>query len=233
MIFQHLIAAPEFVSGALSSISYLSTFIYGLYNLVCAVITSLIIFYSVDSVYGTGMWSSFSKLFLKVMRKKIATSATNNELLLLGIVPDISQAPPQGAKIHREGLYKDKNSNHLMAVYQVSCTVYTPLTAEHPSVAFVDEEYGEDINGKFVSKGIKNGEHQIEFKLILKDVHPEPIDDYHHVNTLDMVQYRPRLYVDASDISMDDIDGFQVNLSPDRSTSGPTLRSSNKNHRIR
>jgi hypothetical protein len=229
MILQRLIAfiAPELFSGALFYISYIFTFIYGLYNLVCASITSVIIFYLVDLAFGTnGMWSSFSKLFLKVMKTRIGTtSCTNNELLRHGIVPDISQAPPQGAKIHREGLYNTKDCNGMIAVYQVSCTVYAPLTAEHPSIDFVDEEYGEEIDGKFVSKGIKNGVHQIQFKLNLKDVYPEPLDDYHHVNTLDMVQYRPRRSMDPDVSSMEDI------LSPSRNTSGPTLRSSNKKHR--
>jgi hypothetical protein len=60
-----------------------------------------------------------------------------------------------------------------MAVYQVSCTVYAPYIADHPSVAFVDEEYGEDrIDGKFLSNGFKIGAHQIEFKLNLKDQYP-------------------------------------------------------------
>jgi hypothetical protein len=231
MIFQLLIA-PKSFSGALSYISYLFTFVFGLYNLVCAIITSVIIFYLVDFFYGTsGMWSSFSKLFLKVMKTKMRTT-TNNELLRHGIVPDISQAPRQGAKIHREGLYKDKKNNGMMAVYNVSCTVYAPLTAEHPSIAFVDEEYGEDIDGKFVSKGVKNGVHQIQFKLDLKDVHGEPLDDYHHVNTLDMVQYRRHpQFIDTD--SMEDIDRSEVDLSPDRSSgsSGRTLRSSKKKAR--
>jgi hypothetical protein len=226
----HLIA-PQSFFGALSYISYLITLIYGLYNLVCAAIASVILFYLIDFIYGTnGMWLPFSKLLLKVLKKKIAASSTsNNDLLRLGIVPDISQAPRQCAKIHREGLYKDNISNGMMAVYQVSCTFYAPLTAEHPSIAFVDEEYGEEIDGKFVSKGIKNGAHQIQFKLNLKDVHPEPLDDYHHVNTLDMVQYRPRSYIDGSDVS---IDAFQVGLSPCRTTSGRILRSNTKKHRI-
>jgi hypothetical protein len=236
MILQHLIAIidPEFFSGALSYISYLLTFINGLYNLVCAVNTFLIIFYLVDFVYGTnGMWMSFSNLFLKVLKKKIGLNKTNNELLHLGIVPDISQAPSQGAKIHREGLYKDKDINGMiMAVYQVSCTVYAPITAEHPSIAFVDEEYGEDIDGKFVSKGInKNGVHHIQFKLNLKDFYGEPLDDYHHVNTLDMVEYRTHSQSMDPDVSsMEDINRFQHDVSLDRPVVR-TLRSSNKKQR--
>ena len=185
-----MIYAPGSSSFA-SYVSYLLTVIHSLYN--CAALTS-VLFYLVN-MYGTnnkGMWVSFSELVMKALeKKKIRTSTkTNNDLLSLGIVPDISQAPAQGAKIHRQGLYQDKNKAVVMAVYQVSCTVYAPYISDHPSVAFVDEEYGGDrVDGKFVANGTKDGARQIEFKLNLKDQY-EPLNDYHHVGSLDVVPYR-------------------------------------------
>ena len=178
-------------SSSVAYVSYLLTVIHSLYN--CAALTS-VLFYLVN-MYDTnnkGMWVSFSELVMKALeKKKIRTSTkTNNDLLCLGIVPDISQAPAQGAKIHRQGLYQDKNKAVVMAVYQVSCTVYAPYISDHPSVAFVDEEYGGDrVDGKFVANGTKDGARQIEFKLNLKDQY-EPLNDYHHVGSLDVVPYR-------------------------------------------
>ena len=139
-----MIYAPGSSSFA-SYVSYLLTVIHSLYNR--AALTS-VLFYLVN-MYGTnnkGMWVSFSELVMKALEKKKTRTSTktNNDLLCLGIVPDISQAPAQGAKIHRQGLYQDKNKAVVMAVYQVSCTVYAPYITDHPSVAFVDEEYGED-----------------------------------------------------------------------------------------
>ena len=192
-----MIYAPGSSSFA-SYVSYLLTVIHSLYN--CAALTS-VLFYLVN-MYGTnnkGMWVSFSELVMKALeKKKIRTSTkTNNDLLCLGIVPDISQAPAQGAKIHRQGLYQDKNKAVVMAVYQVSCTVYAPYISDHPSVAFVDEEYGGDrVDGKFVANGTKDGARQIEFKLNLKDQY-EPLNDYHHVGSLDVVPYRPNGYFDV------------------------------------
>jgi hypothetical protein len=67
MIFA--IIAPESSSVALSYVSYLLTVIHGLYNLLCAAISSVIIFYLVDLMYGTnGMWLSFSELVLKAKK---------------------------------------------------------------------------------------------------------------------------------------------------------------------
>ena len=179
-------------SSSVAYVSYLLTVIHSLYN--CAALTTVL--FCLVIMYGTNnssMWLSFSELVMKALeKKKIRTSTkTNNDLLCLGIVPDISQAPAQGAKIHRQGLYQDKkNKAVVMAVYQVSCTVYAPYIADHPNVAFVDEEYGEDkVDGKFVSNGCKDGSRQIEFKLNLKDQY-EPLNDYHHVGTLDVFPYR-------------------------------------------
>ena len=177
-------------SSSVAYVSYLLTVIHSLYN--CAALTS-VLFYLVNmySTNNKGMWVSFSELVMKALeKKKIRTSTKTNNDLCLGIVPDISQAPAQGAKIHRQGLYQDKNKAVVMAVYQVSCTVYAPYISDHPSVAFVDEEYGEDrVDGKFVANGTKDGARQIEFKLNLKDQY-EPLNDYHHVGSLDVVPYR-------------------------------------------
>ena len=111
--------------------------------------------------------------------------------------------------------------------------MHAPYIADHPSVAFVDEEYGEDrVDGKFVSNGFKNGAHQNEFKLNLEDQYGEPLDAYHHVGTLDVVPYRntpgPSL---MEGVPMEGVESFQVDLSPGRTAGSRTLRSNTKKQR--